>query len=155
MQVYLAGPLFSKAEQAWLSHVKQKIKAISHVHVVCPTDFIIDIGDPNDLDSIRREIFRQDIVELQRSDILVAILDGPQVDDETAMAIGYFHALKKDAIILGPRTDFRRTGMHNRLKINGVVDCACTHIFTQVCDLVDFLSGLVGQKEQNDEMAVV
>jgi nucleoside 2-deoxyribosyltransferase len=154
MQVYLASPLFSRAEQAWLSHVKQKIAAIFQ-HVVCPTDFIIDIGDPNDLDSIRREIFRQDIVELQRSDILVAILDGPQVDDETAMAIGYFHALKKDAIILGLRTDFRRTGMHNRANLNGVVDCACTHIFTQVCDLVDFLSCLVGQKEQNDEMALV
>ncbi|MGO9022030.1 MAG: nucleoside 2-deoxyribosyltransferase [Syntrophobacteraceae bacterium] len=43
--------------------------------------------------------------------ILIALLDGPQVDDGAAWEIGYFYAKRRpEQKIIGIRTDFRRAG---------------------------------------------
>jgi nucleoside 2-deoxyribosyltransferase len=43
--------------------------------------------------------------------MLIALLDGSQVDDGTAWEIGYFYAKRlPEQKIIGIRTDFRRVG---------------------------------------------
>ena len=46
--------------------------------------------------------------------MVIAVLDGSQVDDGTAWEIGYYSALKRGQII-GTRTDFRRAGKAREL----------------------------------------
>ena len=48
---------------------------------------------------------------LDDADLVIALLDGPQVDDGAACEIGYFYAKKSpEQKIIGIRTDFRRAG---------------------------------------------
>ncbi|MGA3118906.1 MAG: nucleoside 2-deoxyribosyltransferase [Syntrophobacteraceae bacterium] len=57
------------------------------------------------------EIFSRCKSHLDHADILIALLDGSQVDDGTAWEIGYFYAKKSpEQKIIGIRTDFRRSG---------------------------------------------
>jgi len=63
---------------------------------------------------------------LREADIMVAILDGPQVDDGTAWEIGYFFMQGKK--ILGMRTDFRRAGETDDSRVNLMIECSCQGI---------------------------
>jgi len=57
------------------------------------------------------EIFSRCKSHLHNADLLIALLDGPQVDDGTAWEIGHFYAGKSpEQKIIGIRTDFRRAG---------------------------------------------
>ena len=53
---------------------------------------------------------------LNQCDLMVAILDGAQVDDGTAWEIGFFFSQGKK--ILGIRTDFRRAGESEKSRVN-------------------------------------
>jgi nucleoside 2-deoxyribosyltransferase len=58
------------------------------------------------------EIFYRCKSHLDYVDMVIALLDGSQVDDGTAWEIGYFHARKSpEQKILGIRTDFRWAGL--------------------------------------------
>ena len=54
---------------------------------------------------------------------MVAMLDGPQVDDGTAWEMGYFSCRGKK--ILGIRTDFRRAGEHEILDRKAMIESSC------------------------------
>jgi nucleoside 2-deoxyribosyltransferase len=59
----------------------------------------------------KTEIFSCCKSHLDTADMLIALLDGPRVDDGTAWEIGYFYAKRSPARkIIGIRTDFRRAG---------------------------------------------
>ena len=57
-----------------------------------------------------REIFEGCRNHPDECETLVAVLDGPQVDDGTAWEIGYWYAKKGPERILGIRTDYRNAG---------------------------------------------
>ncbi len=60
---------------------------------------------------------------------MIALLDGPQVDDGTAFEIGYFYAKRRhDQKIIGIRTDFRRAGECEGAVVNAMIECACYRI---------------------------
>jgi nucleoside 2-deoxyribosyltransferase len=62
-------------------------------------------------DRAKEEIFSRCKHHLDNADMVIALLDGPQVDDGTAWEIGYFYRGKREgAKIIGIRTDFRRAG---------------------------------------------
>ncbi len=77
--------------------------------------------------SAKYEIFSLCKSYLEDSDLVVALLVGPQVDDGTAWEIGYYHALRKGKII-GIRTDFRRAGESEGAKVNAMIECSCDRI---------------------------
>lgn len=134
MRVYLAGPLFTEGERAWLAATKEKLEALGRelrksVSVIWPYELItqaeIDALGPQ----AKAEIFRRCRESLHDADLVVALLDGPQVDDGTAWEIGYFHARRHgDAIIIGVRTDFRRAGEAEGSVVNAMVEGSCTLI---------------------------
>ena len=60
------------------------------------------------------------------ADIVIALLDGSQVDERTAWEIGYFYAGKSpEQKIVGIRTDFRRGGESEGSVVNAMIEGAC------------------------------
>ncbi len=57
---------------------------------------------------------------------MVALLDGPQVDDGTAWEVGYFFA--RGGKIIGLRTDFRKAGETKESTINLMIERSCIAI---------------------------
>jgi nucleoside 2-deoxyribosyltransferase len=52
---------------------------------------------------------------LEKSDIIVAVIDGADADSGTAWEMGYAYAQKKQVFAL--RTDFRRAGMYEKVNL--------------------------------------
>jgi nucleoside 2-deoxyribosyltransferase len=63
------------------------------------------------------------VKSLNEADLMVALLDGPQVDDGTAWEVGYFFSQGKK--ILGIKTDFRRAGETDASRVNLMIECSC------------------------------
>jgi len=73
-----------------------------------------------------RESYIRNLLPLQfhldDADIVIALLDGSQVDDGTALEIGYFYAGKSsEQNVIGIRTDFRRAGLGCLYPIFGLI----------------------------------
>lgn len=117
LNIYLSGPLFSRGEIAWAGRVKAFLEdRIDGVKVIWPHEIVsCSCG--------KREIFETNLKALNESDVMVALLDGPQVDDGTAWEIGYFFS--HDKKIFGIRTDFRRAGETESSIVNLMIECSC------------------------------
>ncbi len=103
--VYVAGPLFSQAEREFLEKMVDTLALESKLDPL--RDFFLPHRDGGELGKgpNRKEIFNLDIDKLSKSDIVVALLDGQDVDSGTCIELGYAHALGKK--IFGLITDFR------------------------------------------------
>lgn len=125
MKIYLAGPLFSEAERDWMSKLKGQIESLAvesnyNVEVIWPYE-LMPQEEINALkETAKREIFSRCKSHLESADLVIAVLDGPQVDDGTAWELGYYHALRKGKII-GIRTDLRRAGESDGAKVNSMI----------------------------------
>ncbi len=125
MRVYLAGPLFTEAERAWLTVLKKEIEA-RDVVVIWPWE-LFSLGEVESLGcNATKEIFRRCRDALHDCDTVVAVLDGPLVDDGTSWEIGYAYA--KGKRIIGIRTDLRRAGECEGACINAMVEHACEQV---------------------------
>ncbi|GAB6042895.1 nucleoside 2-deoxyribosyltransferase [Endothiovibrio diazotrophicus] len=132
--IYLAGPLFSQAERAWHRETRRLLlerarELQREVEVVWPYELI----DQREIDALgdraRGEIFRRCREGLERCDLLLALLDGAQVDDGTAWEIGYFYRSAMDGRrIIGIRTDFRQAGESAGAVVNAMIEMACAQI---------------------------
>ncbi|KXS45148.1 nucleoside 2-deoxyribosyltransferase [Methanolobus zinderi] len=106
-QIYLAGPLFSKAERDFNLYLRDRLVEIGF-SVFLPQE------DGDDTISSRLEdrmknIFMNDVKGIDESDIVLAVLDGgSDVDSGTAWEMGYAYA--KGIPVLGLKTDFRTFG---------------------------------------------
>jgi len=140
MKIYLAGPLFSQAEQDWLRRLKAQILArapAAPIEVCWPHDLFTAQEIAGWGDRAKHEIFGRCREHLDRADVVVALLDGTQVDDGTAWEIGYFYARRRyGQPIIGIRTDFRKAGDTDNARVNLMIDCACDSIVTTVDDLL-------------------
>jgi nucleoside 2-deoxyribosyltransferase len=117
-RVYIAGPLFSKAERQWLREI------ISHLQKRLDVETYWSWEEQGNRILSLVEIFEVCRHGLDISDSMVAILDGSQVDDGTAWEIGYFYAKKKGPII-GLRTDFRKAGETQPSRVNAMIEGCC------------------------------
>jgi nucleoside 2-deoxyribosyltransferase len=88
--------------------------------------------------SAKLEIFSCCRENLEDSDLLVALLDGTQVDDGTAWEIGYFYAKRSPGQkIIGIRTDFRRGGECEGSVVNAMIQCSCDLIVKSPEELLE------------------
>jgi nucleoside 2-deoxyribosyltransferase len=148
--IYLAGPLFTEAERDWHRKTKgllleQASRRGEPVEILWPYELItaeeiaaLGVGS-------RAEIFRRCKAGLDRADLLIALLDGTQVDDGTAWEIGYFFATKAEATIVGIRTDFRRAGESEHAIVNAMVEMACDVIVNTQAVLVERVFPALGE----------
>ena len=113
MRVYLAAPLFSQHERRWNRELAELLvekmnesikKPADDVEVILPQDFR-DRGRYNDRRRLQ-VLFEKCTEALRAADVVIAILDGPDVDSGVAFEMGYAHALGLP--VVGVRTDFRQ-----------------------------------------------
>jgi hypothetical protein len=116
VRVYLAGPLFTPYERDFLAACAARIRAAG-IEVFVPHENALA-----DADTQPATIFEKDFAGIASANAVVALLDGPMVDDGTACEIGLFHGLlagdasKKGTV--GLLTDFRgATGGGHRLNL--------------------------------------
>lgn len=102
-RIYLAAPLFSEAQKIYNAGLAGLL-ASRYYSVHLPQNF----EDTAESRSKKREelIYRWNLAALKNSDIVVAVIDGSDVDSGTALEMGYATALGKRVIAI--RTDFRR-----------------------------------------------
>jgi len=101
--VYLAGPLFSMAERDFNRRfIKALIKKMPEINFIMPQTYAKKVSEENDFIP---KIFRYCIESINVADIMLCILDGPDVDSGTCIEMGYAYA--KHKWIIGVRTDSR------------------------------------------------
>lgn len=88
LRIYLAGPLFSEGERAFLDALAGRLRERGHDVFVPHEQFT---GEMVDLQPA--EIFEVDVGGVREANLLFAWLDGPMVDDGTACEIGIFAEL--------------------------------------------------------------
>jgi len=134
--IYLAGPLFTHAEQAWLRSVKAEL--VQHGHAVCwPFELFADGQISGWGPAAPRRIMERCRDALDTARLVVAWIDGTQVDDGTAWEIGYAHAKGKP--VHGIRTDFRQAGDTSHSVVNAMVEGACLTISRTLPELLSTL----------------
>lgn len=119
MKGYLANGLFSMGDR----YVNEQLaKAIREA---VPE---IDLYVPQENDAINDKaayanselIAEADLSKLEESDILIAVLDGIEVDSGVAAEIGAFSMLQRP--IVGVFTDTRQQGRDNQKKIDALIE---------------------------------
>jgi len=141
VRVYLAGPLFTPYERSFIDECAARLRG-EGIEVFVPHENALAAGD-----TAAATIFRKDWDGLSAADAVVAVLDGPMVDDGTACEIGIFYALmqsdpRKQGIV-GLLTDLRSTLGHEGRGVNLFV-LGCVEAAGKVCssmdDVVELLS---------------
>ena len=89
-------------------------------------------------------IFQRCKSHLDDADIVIALLDGSQVDDGTAWEMGYFYAKKSpEKKIIGIRTDFRRAGESEEAVVNAMLECSCDGIVRSKEELLETICSVL------------
>jgi nucleoside 2-deoxyribosyltransferase len=97
----LAAPLFSEAERDFNLRVARELREEGfQVWLAQEHKFV----EHKSIEA-KRAIFKEDLEALARADLVLAVLDGVDVDTGVAFEMGYAHALGKH--ILGLKTDHR------------------------------------------------
>jgi nucleoside 2-deoxyribosyltransferase len=99
MKIYLAGPLFTSAEQEFNRRLRDALDRAGH-EVWLPQEH-----EPRERSA--QAIFETDVAGLSAAEVVVANMDGPDPDSGTCWECGY--AYKKKPVIVF-RTDFREAG---------------------------------------------
>ncbi len=134
MRVYLAGPLFTPYERSFIDECVARLRA-DGIEVFVPHENVLATGN-----TAAATIFEKDWQGLSDADAVVAVLDGPMVDDGTACEIGIFYALmQSDSTkkgIVGLLTDLRGTLRHEGHGLNLFV-LGCIEAAGKVCNSMD------------------
>lgn len=101
--IYLAGPLFTHAELEYNRKLKDMLLN-NGFSVFLPQEDAEDVAQERERQNQER-IFIRCVEGVVASDLIVAVLDGVDVDSGTAWEIGYAYAKEKP--VIGLRTDFR------------------------------------------------
>lgn len=116
MKVYLANGLFSLADynlnQLIASNLRESVKGID---LFVPQE--ADINDKNAY-ADSQKIFDLDFQNVESSDLMIAVIDGVEIDSGVACEIGIAKAL--NIPIIGLYTDVRQLGTSNQLKIDAL-----------------------------------
>jgi hypothetical protein len=108
VKVYFAGPLFTPYERDFIDRCAAQLRAAG-LDVFVPHEHELAL----DGTVTAERIFAKDWAALSEANAVLAILDGPMIDDGTACEIGIFHALMRGDEsklgIVGLVTDLRAT----------------------------------------------
>jgi nucleoside 2-deoxyribosyltransferase-like protein len=126
VRVYFAGPLFTTYERSFIDECATRLRA-EGIEVFVPHENALAAGDTS-----AATIFQKDWDGLAEANAVVALLDGPTVDDGTACEIGIFYALMQSDPakkgIVGLLTDLRASLGHEghglNLFVQGCVEAA-------------------------------
>ena len=132
MQIYLAAPLFSEAERDFNEKVAKELREVGFDVWMAQESLFIKDGTEEE----KRSIYKADIIALKESDVVVAVLEGVDVDCGVAFEIGYAAALGKP--IVGLKTDHRT---FSRIEnINLILEVPLRGIYKSVEEVIEALN---------------
>lgn len=102
MKIYIAGPLFTEAERYYLQKIDEVLKKLGFDTYLPHKDggiFVRGVTKSEDF-------FRKDLEEINKCDMLVAVLNGIDVDSGTSWEIGF--AYSKGIPVFGILDDTRK-----------------------------------------------
>jgi nucleoside 2-deoxyribosyltransferase len=148
MKAYLAGPLgFDAPGRMYMDKMIDYLsKELPNLEVInpfklTPTKDILDNG----LKKMSPTLYKNDINALIESDLVIAVLNGPQVDDGTAYELGYFKgyfaALGVEKKIIAYRDDFRNAcndgnGVDFNIMVNESIIHPVAHNMEELMDII-------------------
>ncbi len=100
-RIFLAGPLFSEAERNYNASIATRLRSEGFEVWLAQEKGIVKQGTSAE----KEYLFKEDLEGLRGSEVILAILDGTDVDAGTAFELGYAHALGKP--LYGLKTDYR------------------------------------------------
>lgn len=144
LNIYQAGPLFTEAEQDWHRKAKAAMEeALAAASIIARVSWPGEFFSAEEIRAwggmAKYHIFNRCMEDLRSAQLVVALLDGVQVDDGTAFEMGAFYALGQGPI-LGVRTDFRNAGDTDDSCVNAMLECSCKAVYRSLDDLA---AGLV------------
>lgn len=124
MLVYLAGPVFTLAERRFNEELAEALERLdSTLQVFLPQRYDKEFHGAADFS---QRMFAALMETLDRCDVVVAVLDGPDADSGTCFEIGY--ARGRGKAVIGLRTDFR-SGQD--LGLNLMLSNACREVIVE------------------------
>lgn len=93
MKIYFAGPLFTEYERSYISQCAVQLRENGIDPFVPHESPKIEI--PNDTRSRARRCLDNDFAGISSANAILALLNGPEVDDGTAAEIGIFYQLMR------------------------------------------------------------
>ena len=138
MKIYFAGPLFTVYERDFISSCAVKLRAEGIEPFVPHESEKPEI--PGDTRSVAKRCLDNDFAGISSANAMLAILNGPEVDDGTAAEIGIFYALmQKDPTkkgIVALHDDWRTKEGGEGKSLNAFVD-GCLQKVGVICPNID------------------
>jgi Nucleoside 2-deoxyribosyltransferase len=142
VRVYFAGPLFTPYERDFIDECAARLRE-EGFDVFVPHEHALAAGTETP-----GAIFAKDLAGLEAADALLALLDGPSVDDGTACELGIFHGLMRAEPrrrgVVGLLTDMRGTrgGGHDvNLFLRGCIEAGGGAVVGSLDEAVAMLVG--------------
>ena len=140
MKLYFAGPLFTPYERAFIDDGAARLRAAGF-DVFVPHESILATAQ-----TTPAQVFEHDRDAIAGANALVALLDGPSVDDGTACEIGLFYGLKQRdperSGVVGLLTDLRgerRGEFAINLFVRGCIDASGGAVVDSLDDAIAIL----------------
>lgn len=131
MRIYFSAPLFCEAERAFNEKVATRLREAGF-EVWLPQEISIVKSES---EGEKKSIYELNISALKNSDIVVAVLDGANVDSGVAFEVGYATALGKP--VIGLKTDHRVFSKFE--EVNLMLEFSMKSICKTVEELTNFL----------------
>jgi|SRR5215475_11367620 len=142
MRIYLAGSIFTPYERAFLDDCAARLRQ-EGFDVFVPHEQGL-IG----LDVTAGAVFDVDAGGVESADAVLAVLDGPSVDDGTACEIGLFYGLKQQDPerkgVVGLLTDLRgerRGEFATNLFVRGCIEASGGEVVASLDEALGILRG--------------
>ena len=142
MRIYLAGSIFTPYERAFLSECAERLRAEGFEVFVPHEQGLMGV------DVTAEAVFAVDAGGVESADAVLAVLDGPSVDDGTACEIGLFHGLQQRDPerkgVVGLLTDVRaerRGEFATNLFVRGCVEASGGAVVDSLDDALALLEG--------------
>ena len=132
MKVYLAAPLFTLAEREFNARLARALEdTIDSLQVILPQAVAAELAAGPEFP---KKVFESAFAGINKSQLVLAILDGADADSGTCVEIGYARAKQKP--VLGIRTDFRASEDRG---LNIMAANSCSHLILAPSDSVPFV----------------
>ncbi len=124
MTGYLAAPLFTQAERRWNAELAKLLRARG-CRVILPQEKAEKMLTGK-IKFDAQTLFDHAVNSLEKCDVVIAVLDGPDPDSGTSWECGY--AWKLGRPIIGVRTDLRPGGDDPTLPVNLMLGRSCQRL---------------------------
>ena len=138
MRAYIAGPLFNEGERWWNSEIDSRVRKLGFTTYIPQRDGV-KLKNQSDVP----KIFASDTDALTQADLIVANLDGMDVDAGTAWELGFAKGLGKHCV--GVYTDWREHFKYQT--VNLMIQCSVDKLVLSLEELDKYLLQYLADKE--------